>query len=86
MADDRWKALGSYSELLNLEDAEYRDYQYNIITSVLSRGNSLVVLPTGLGKTLIGAAVMAHALDRGERRRSSSPLRNLSLSSITRRC
>ncbi|MEM4366880.1 MAG: helicase-related protein [Candidatus Anstonellales archaeon] len=38
--------------------AELREYQKNIVESALSKGNTLVVLPTGLGKTLVAFAVM----------------------------
>ncbi len=37
---------------------ELRDYQKNIIKSILDHGNTLVVLPTGTGKTIIGFVVL----------------------------
>lgn len=42
-----------------------RKYQQEIASNVLKRGNTLVVLPTGLGKTLIGFLVMESCLKIG---------------------
>jgi len=36
---------------------ELREYQKNIINSVLKNGNSLVILPTGTGKTIIACEI-----------------------------
>ncbi len=41
----------------------YRDYQKNIVSSCKSK-NSLVVLPTGLGKTIIGILVISNCLKK----------------------
>ncbi len=41
----------------------YRHYQNNIINSCKNK-NSLVVLPTGLGKTIIGILLVAHSLKK----------------------
>ncbi|VVB74001.1 ATP-dependent DNA helicase Hel308 [uncultured archaeon] len=54
-----------------------RQYQQNIVDSVLKKGNSLVVLPTGLGKTLIGALVMEHFVKQGKRCMFLAPTRPL---------
>lgn len=54
-----------------------RQYQQNIVDSVLKKGNTLVVLPTGLGKTLIGALVMEHFVKRGKRCLFLAPTRPL---------
>ncbi len=43
-----------------------REYQKAIIKSALAKGSTLVVLPTGLGKTLIAAAVAAAKLKDGK--------------------
>ncbi len=42
-----------------------REYQKNISSSVLEHGSTLVVLPTGLGKTLIAFAVLAKKINSG---------------------
>ena len=41
----------------------YRHYQINIVNSCKNK-NSLVVLPTGLGKTIIGILLIAHSLKK----------------------
>lgn len=43
-----------------------REYQKEIALNVLKKGNSLVVLPTGLGKTLIAFIVMEQKLKNGK--------------------
>lgn len=50
--------------LLKSEKVESRLYQKNIVDSVLKKGNSLIILPTALGKTIIAALLSAHALER----------------------
>ena len=66
-----------------------REYQLNIAGTAL-RGNTLVVLPTGLGKTVIAALVMAEVLRLGGRVLMLAPTRPLvmqhvkTLSSILR--
>ncbi len=59
--------LGKAADYINTEGIELREYQFNIIKSVMSHGNTLVVLPTGLGKTLIGATVVADSLSKGRK-------------------
>lgn len=51
------------STYLNKEVIEKREYQENIINSILRYGNTLVVLPTGLGKTIIAVVVVAKRLE-----------------------
>jgi Fanconi anemia group M protein len=75
--DERWYGLGDFARLLRLDGLDFREYQSNIIRSVLSRGNSLVVLPTGLGKTFIGAALIAEALFEGKRALLLAPTKPL---------
>ncbi len=60
--DGRWYALGDAARFMKLEGIEYREYQFNIINAVRRHGNTMVVLPTGLGKTIIGAGIIATAL------------------------
>ena len=50
--------------LLRHEKVEQRLYQKNIVDSVLKKGNSLIILPTALGKTIIAAMLSAHALEK----------------------
>lgn len=56
----------TYKDLQYVKDetVEQRDYQWNIFQAVRDR-NALVVLPTGLGKTIIAVLVLAHKLDQG---------------------
>ncbi len=75
MAD--WQKLGSLASFMRTDGLEFREYQYNIIRSALTRGNTLVVLPTGLGKTVIGAAVIADALAKGKRALFLAPTKPL---------
>ena len=76
--DERWQKLGQVTELLNLDGVEFREYQFNIINAILKHGSTLVVLPTGLGKTLIGLAVIASELSQGRRALLLAPTRPLS--------
>ena len=48
---------------LRKEQIEEREYQLKIAKKCVSR-NSLVVLPTGLGKTIIGVYVAALTLEK----------------------
>ncbi|NPA38261.1 MAG: DEAD/DEAH box helicase [Candidatus Nanohaloarchaeota archaeon] len=50
------------SPFIKPQTLEKRKYQENIIRSVLKHGNTLVVLPTGLGKTVIAAVVVSERL------------------------
>ncbi len=81
--DERWQKLGEVANLLNLEGVEFREYQFNIIQSVLEKGSTLVVLPTGLGKTLIGAAVIADAISNGKRALLLAPTKPLAEQHVT---
>lgn len=47
------------------QDILPRKYQKEIAESVLRKGNSLIVLPTGLGKTLIGILIADALKDKG---------------------
>ncbi len=62
MAATKWEALSPYDSLVNLDGVEPREYQINIARSVFSGKNTLVVLPTGLGKTLISVFAIAKCL------------------------
>src|SRR5271157_5997900 len=76
--DERWGQLGGAASLIKLEGIEFREYQLNMINSVLANGNTLVVLPTGLGKTFIGTAIMAKALSQGKKAMILAPTKPLS--------
>ncbi|MEM2963010.1 MAG: helicase-related protein [Candidatus Anstonellales archaeon] len=43
-----------------------REYQLSIVNTILPNNNSLVVLPTGLGKTLIALLVLQHKILEGK--------------------
>ena len=47
---------------------ESRDYQNSIVKTAIT-GNTLVILPTGLGKTPIAALVAAHCLEKDKNRK-----------------
>ena len=48
---------------LKKDTVHFRHYQNNIANCCKNR-NSLVVLPTGLGKTIIGILLIAHSLKK----------------------
>jgi len=55
--------LTNENDLLNMEYIEEREYQINI-SRVAKKLSTLVVLPTGMGKTIIAFMVMAKQLER----------------------
>lgn len=75
--DGRWLKLGGAADYINLDGIEFREYQLNIIESVHRNGNTLVVLPTGLGKTFIGTSIIAKALASGKRAMLLAPTKPL---------
>ena len=54
-------------EYIKPESVEFREYQINIATSV-EKENSLIVLPTGLGKTVIALLLIAKMLKRNDKK------------------
>ena len=50
--------------LIKLESVEHREFQASIARNALETGNTLVVAPTGLGKTSIAALVIAGRLQK----------------------
>ncbi len=44
-----------------------REYQEKIAKSAIEKKNTLIVLPTGTGKTVIGALIIEHFLKKGEK-------------------
>lgn len=63
-------------KFLRTELIEPREYQINIIKSIAHK-NSLVVLPTGLGKTIIALYAMSNALSYGRKAMMLSPTKPL---------
>ncbi len=61
-----------------------RDYQKNIAENVLRQGNSLVVLPTGLGKTIVALLVMDSVLRAGKRVLFMAPTKPLAEQHVKR--
>ena len=51
------------SAFLKKNQVHYRDYQNNIVNRCINK-NSLVVLPTGLGKTIIGILLITNCLKK----------------------
>ncbi len=49
-------------KLLRKDKLELRDYQLRAAESALERGNTLVVMPTALGKTFVALIAIAHLL------------------------
>ena len=52
-------------KLIKPDSIELRDYQTNLANEAKNE-NSLVVLPTGLGKTTIALQIMAHVLSQNK--------------------
>ncbi len=73
-----WEELGEPAKLIRTELVEPRAYQINIAKSLLGGYNSLVVLPTGLGKTLIAIIAIANALSKGKKAIILAPTKPLS--------
>jgi len=78
LAMDPWIDLEPYHKLVNVEQVEPRSYQINIIKNLYSGRNTLVVLPTGLGKTLIAVFAIAKSLHKGKKAIILAPTRPLS--------
>ncbi len=55
------------NEFIKKESVEKREYQINIAKSALKE-NSLVVLPTGLGKTIIALILIAEQLKKNNKK------------------
>jgi len=43
---------------------EPRDYQQNVFNEILKKGSTLVVIPTGLGKTIIAIMLFKHLIEK----------------------
>jgi ERCC4-related helicase len=75
--DLSWNELSPYDRLVNTNSVEPRAYQINIIKSIYSGKNTLVVLPTGLGKTLIAMFAIANSLHNGRKALLLAPTKPL---------
>lgn len=75
--DISWSALAPFDRLVKTELVEPRAYQINITKSIYSGRNTLVVLPTGLGKTLIAVFAIAKALQGGKKALFLAPTKPL---------
>ena len=73
-----WDAMQPYCKLLNTEKIEPREYQLNIAKGMNNGKNTLLVLPTGLGKTIIGIFAMARVLYEGKKVIILAPTKPLS--------
>jgi Fanconi anemia group M protein len=73
-----WSELEPYDRLVNTQTVEPRAYQINIIKGINSGANTLVILPTGLGKTLIAVFAIAKALHEGKNAIVLAPTKPLS--------
>ena len=70
--------LGDCTRLVNTSSIEPRAYQINIIRSVFTGRNTLVILPTGLGKTLIAVFAIANVVRSGKKAAILAPTKPLS--------
>jgi len=73
-----WDELHPYTSLVNTATLQPRAYQISIIKGMLSGDNTLVVLPTGLGKTLLAIFAIANALHKQKRALIVAPTKPLS--------
>jgi Fanconi anemia group M protein len=82
-----WAELAPFDRLVNTSLVEPRAYQINIIKSTYTGRNTLVILPTGLGKTIIAVFAIAKALHEGKKALIVAPTKPLSeqhLNSLTK--
>ncbi|MBN2127073.1 MAG: DEAD/DEAH box helicase family protein [Candidatus Diapherotrites archaeon] len=57
------------SKLIKENLIEEREYQVSLVDSVLSKGNTLIVAPTALGKTVIAVLLTAKVLEKNPERK-----------------
>ncbi|MCL4411141.1 DEAD/DEAH box helicase, partial [Candidatus Marsarchaeota archaeon] len=76
--DYSWEDLNPYNAIVNTTGMDARAYQINILKSIFAGRNTLVVLPTGLGKTLIAVFAISKSLYEGKKALMLAPTRPLS--------
>ena len=64
-------------KLIDSSKVQFREYQVRIAEGVLNNGNSLVILPTGLGKTIVALLVIEKKLLEGKHVLFLAPTRPL---------
>ncbi|MEM0147394.1 MAG: helicase-related protein [Candidatus Micrarchaeaceae archaeon] len=72
-----WEDINPYQIMINYKDVEPRAYQLNIAKSIYAGYNTLIVLPTGLGKTLIAVLAIAKVLYENRRAMLLAPTKPL---------
>jgi len=65
------------NRLIDESKVQFREYQVRIAENILKNGNSLVILPTGLGKTIVALLVVERKLLEGKRVLFLAPTRPL---------
>ena len=76
--DYSWEDISPYNVIVNTTGMDARAYQINILKSIYAGRNTLVVLPTGLGKTLIAVFAISKSLYEGKKALMLAPTRPLS--------
>ena len=76
--DTRWYDLEDSAKFVNLEGVEFREYQFNISQHIFDGLNTLVILPTGLGKTLIAVFAIAKIIASNRKALFLAPTKPLS--------
>ena len=64
-------------QLIDASKVQSREYQVKIAENVLRNGNSLVILPTGMGKTIVALLVIQQKLINGKKVLFIAPTRPL---------
>jgi len=65
--------------LIKKQTIEKRAYQERLVKSVLEKGNTLIVAPTAIGKTVIAALLAAHFIEKGKNVLMLAPTKPLAM-------
>ncbi len=65
--------------LIKPQSIEKRAYQERLVKSALEKGNTLIVAPTALGKTVVAAVLAAYALEKGKKVLFLAPTKPLAM-------